>query len=122
MGAARAQDVDFTSETSCSRRHAARRRARAWPVPFERLETAVDVDPVESDTDFGDDEITIPEALPDFTPSWAPADVGQALIDEWEASADARAARPARVATVLRSAADNTAITCAARLPIRSAS
>jgi hypothetical protein len=122
MGAV-AKDVDFTSETLCSRRRAARRRLRAWPVPFEPVDpTLADIDPVESETDFGDDDITIPDALSDATPSWAPADIGQALISEWETSADARAARPSDATPILRSSADNTAITRAAKLPIRSAS
>src|SRR5205085_11412857 len=73
--------------------------SRAWPVPLERYDAANDLDSIESDTDFGDDDITIPEALPDLVPSWAPADIGQALISEWEASADTRAAHPSRVAT-----------------------
>jgi hypothetical protein len=125
MGAV-AKVAEFTCETSSARPERAKRvegHRRAWPAPFESADpTLADIDPIESDTDFGDDEVTIPEALPDFTPSWAPADIGQALIDEWDASAAARAARPSQVATVLRSSADNTAITCAAKLAIRSAS
>jgi hypothetical protein len=96
MGAAWATDADTTSETLCLRRRAARRRIRPWPVPFEPLETAVDIEPVESDTDFGDDDITIPEPIRDVTPAWAPADIGQSLIDEWDATnADTLPARSA---------------------------
>ena len=141
MGAV-AKDVEGTSETVHShpvraepaeraeararRRRRRRRRERAWPIPFEGPEQ-IDLDAIEpvsaeEDTDFTDEELTIPDPLPDIIPAWAPLDIGQALIDEWDATAEARAARPALVARVLRSAGEDTAITSIEKPAIRSAS
>lgn len=130
MGAV-ARDVEGTSETvhsrARSRRGRRRRRTnRGWHIPYQTPEQIDldDVEPVsaEEDTDFAEEELTLPELLPDILPSWAPLDVGQDLIAEWEASAEARASRPALVATVLRSSADDTAITSIEKPAIRSAS
>ncbi len=129
MGAV-AKDVEGTSETVHSRARSRRRRRRrtdrGWRIPYQAPEQ-IDLDEVEpvsaeEDTDFTDEELTIPDPLPDILPSWAPLDVGQCLIDEWEASAEARASRPSLVATVLRSASDDTAITSIEKPAIRSAS
>ena len=120
MGAVAKLDVELFVEVTCETVHSRIRHVRAWSVPLDAFDIP-DNDNVESDTEF-DDELTHPDPLVDLVPTWAPADIGQALIDEWEASADSRAARPARVATIRRSSADNTAITCAAKLAIRSAS
>lgn len=130
MGAVVKLDVEGTSETVSARRRAARRRVRAWPVPFDPSDAFaladndndfdVDVD-VETDNDF-DDELTDPDPLSDLVPTWAPADIGQALIDEWDASAAARASRPSLVARVLGATAEDTAITSFEKPAIRSAS
>lgn len=131
MGAV-AKDVERTSETVHShgpkarRRRRRRRTDRGWRIPYQTPEQ-IDLDEVEpvsaeEDTDFTDEEITIPDPLPDILPSWAPLDVGQDLIEEWEASAEARASRPVLVAAVLRSGTDDTAITSIEKPAIRSAS
>lgn len=109
-----AKDVEVTCETANVRpERGAKRRGEGRILLFE-LPTA------EPDTDF-DDELTDPDPLPDILPTWAPADIGQALIDEWDASAEARAARPALVARVLAASVEETAITSVEKPAIRSA-
>lgn len=129
MGAVAKLDVEVTSETVQSRRRAARRRrVRAFPIPFEGPEQ-IDVELLElldidttPENDFDDDELTDPDPLSDLVPTWAPADIGLSLIDEWEASAAARAERSGLVARVLRASAEDTSITSFEKPAIRSAS
>jgi hypothetical protein len=84
----------------------------------DTIDTAPDSD---FDADFADD-YTDPDLSPDIVPTWAPPDFGHSLIAEWDASAAARAARPALVAHVLGAAAEDTAITSVEKPAIRSAS
>ena len=95
MGAV-AFDVEVTCETVHSRRRDARRRVRRWPIPIDAAIPEVDVDA-------GD--LTDPDLLAPFTPSFIAADAGAALIDEWESAA---AARASLVADVLLASEDAT--------------
>jgi len=120
MGAVAKLDVELLVEVTCETKHSRCHRVRAWSVPLDAFDIP-DNDNVESDTDFNDD-LTDPDPLSDLVPTWAPADIGQALIDEWDASADARASRLILVARVLGASTEDTAITSFEKPAIRSAS
>jgi hypothetical protein len=129
MGAARVLDVDVvvedTSVTVDSRPIRARGTTRLPTLPFDPPSDDHELEPIDTspdpDTDFADD-YTDPDPLSQFAPAWAPADLGQALLDEWDATAASRAARPQLVARVLRATAEDTAITSAEKRAVRPAS
>lgn len=125
MGAARVLDVDITSVTVASRPLRARATTRPPTRPFEPPIAALALEPIDTTPDPADDfddEYTDPDPLSPFAPAWAPADIGQPLLDEWDATAAARAARPSLVARALRSLAEDTAITSLEKLAVRPAS
>ncbi len=125
MGAARVLDVDITSVTVDSRPVRARGTTRLPTLPFDPPCESLELEPIDTTPDPSDDfddEYTNPDPLSPFAPAWAPSDIGQPLLDEWDAAAAARAARLSLVARVLRSSDDDTAITSLEKLAVRPAS
>lgn len=124
MGAVENLVGDYTCETVHSRPvRPARAKRVEGRTPFDfddNIDDTLDTAP-DSSSDF-DDDYTDPDPFPDIAPSWAPPDFGHSLIAEWDASADARAARPILIAHVLRATAEDTAITSVEKPAIRSAS